>query len=106
VDFNSYIQRMLEAIRRNWYSVMPQSAMLGDKGVVYITFQINPDGSIQASDPSMERTSGKPPLDNAAMSSIRASNPFEPLPKEFHGPYMRFGIFFLYNLPVEYLNSH
>ncbi len=106
VNFNSYIQRMLEVIQRNWYAVMPQSAMLGDKGVVYITFQINPDGSVQAPDPLMERTSGKPPLDNAAMSSIRASNPFEPLPKDFHGPYMRFGIYFLYNLPVEYLNQH
>jgi TonB family protein len=106
VDFNSYIQRMLDTIRRNWYAVMPQSAMLGDKGVVYVTFQINPDGSIQASDPQMLGTSGKPPLDNAAVSSIRASNPFEPLPREFHGPYMRFGIYFLYNLPVEYLNHH
>jgi TonB family protein len=106
VNFNSYIQRMLEVIQRNWYAIMPQSAMLGDKGVVYVTFQINPDGSVQSPDPIMERTSGKPPLDNAAMSSIRASNPFEPLPKEFHGPYMRFGIFFLYNLPVEYLNQH
>ena len=106
VDFNSYIQRMLETIKRNWYAVMPQSAMLGDKGVVYITFQINPDGSVQPPDPQMLGTSGKPPLDNAAMSSIRASNPFEPLPREFHGPYMRFGIYFLYNLPVEYLNHH
>lgn len=106
VDFNSYIQRMLATIKQNWDAVMPQSAMLGDKGVVYITFQINPDGSVEAPDPQMQRTSGKPPLDNAAMSAIRASNPFEPLPKEFHGPYMRFGIFFLYNLPVDYLNNH
>lgn len=106
VNFQPYIQRMLETIKRNWMAVMPQSAMLGDKGVVYVTFQINPDGSIQSSDPQMLGTSGKPPLDNAAMSSIRASNPFEPLPREFHGPYMRFGIYFLYNLPVEYLNHH
>jgi TonB family protein len=106
VDFNSYIQRMLATIERNWYAVMPQSAMLGDKGVVYVTFQINPDGSVEAPDPQMERASGKPPLDQAAMSSIRASNPFEPLPKDFHGPYMRFGIYFLYNLPLDYLNNH
>jgi len=105
VDFNSYIQRMLATIKRNWYAVMPQSAMLGDKGMVYVTFQINPDGSVQAPDPQMERTSSKEALDNAAMSAIRASNPFEPLPKEFHGPYMRFGIFFLYNLPLDYVNQ-
>lgn len=106
VDFNPYIQRMLDTIRRNWYAIMPQSALLGDKGMVYITFQINPDGSVQPPDPQMERTSEKPPLDNAAISSIRASNPFEPLPKEFKGPYMRFGIFFLYNLPLDYVNQH
>lgn len=106
VDFNSYIQRMLTTIKRNWMSVMPQSAYLGDQGMVLVTFQINPDGSVSPVDPQMERTSGKPPLDNAAMSSIRASNPFEPLPKEFHGPYMRFGIYFLYNLPIDYMNSH
>jgi TonB family protein len=105
VDFNSYIQRMLTTIKRNWEAVMPQSVFLGEKGMVEVTFQINPDGTVQESDPQLIRTSGKPPLDNAAMSSIRASNPFEPLPKEFHGPYMRFGIYFLYNLPVESLNN-
>jgi TonB family protein len=78
--------------------------MLGDKGIVYVTFTVNPDGSIQAQDPELLRTSDKEPLDKAAMSSIRASNPFEPLPKEFRGPNMKFGIVFLYNLPLDYLN--
>jgi TonB family protein len=105
VDFNPYIQRMLATIKRNWYAIMPQSALMGDRGVVLVTFQINPDGSVQQTDPLMERSSGKTPLDNAALSSIRASNPFEPLPKEFHGPYMRFGIYFLYNLPLDYINK-
>jgi hypothetical protein len=36
------------------------------------------------------------------MSSIHASNPFEPLPSEFHGPYIRLRIVFLYNLPLDY----
>ena len=106
VDFNSYIQRMLATIKRNWDAVIPQSAMMGEQGVVYITFQINPDGSVQVPDPQLERTSGKEPLDNAAMSAIHASNPFEPLPRDFHGPYMRFGIYFLYNLPLDYMNNH
>ena len=101
VDFNSYIQRMLETIDRNWRAVMPESALLGDTGAVLITFQINPDGSVQMPDPIMERTSGKVPLDSAAMSAIKASNPFEPLPKEFierapNGAGMRFGILFEY----------
>jgi outer membrane biosynthesis protein TonB len=102
VDFSSYIQRLLATLRRNWYAVMPQSAMMGDKGAVYTTFQINRDGSVPPPDPLLEQMSGKIPLDNAAMSSIRASNPFEPLPSEFKGPYIRLRIVFLYNLPLEY----
>jgi outer membrane biosynthesis protein TonB len=102
VDFNPYIQRLLATLRRNWYAVMPQSAMMGDKGMVSTTFQINRDGSIPPPDPLLDRTSGKGPLDNAAMSSIHASNPFEPLPSEFKGPYIRLRIVFLYNLPLDY----
>jgi outer membrane biosynthesis protein TonB len=102
VDFSSYIQRLLATLKRNWYVVMPESAMMGDKGIVDTTFQINRDGSVPSPDPMLERTSGKGPLDNAAMSAIRASNPFEPLPSEFKGPYIRLRIVFLYNLPLDY----
>lgn len=101
VDFSSYIQRLLATLKRNWYAVMPESAMMGDKGMVSTTFQINRDGSIPSPDPLLERTSGKGPLDNAAMSAIHASNPFEPLPSEFKGPYIRLRIVFLYNLPLD-----
>lgn len=97
VDFTSYIQRLLATLKRNWLAVMPESAYL-DKGVVYTTFQINPDGSVPPPDPTLERTSGLQPLDNAAMSAIHASNPFEPLPAAFHGPYLRLRIAFLYNV--------
>jgi TonB family protein len=104
VDFNPYIQRLLATLRRNWIAVMPESALMGDKGVVYTTFQINPDGSVAPPDPTMERTSGKDALDTAAMSAIRASNPFEPLPSQFHGPYLRLRIVFLYNIPQDQWN--
>lgn len=103
VDFQSYINRMLATIKRNWYAVMPESAMMGDKGMVFITFQINSNGSVPLPDPNLERTSGKEPLDNAAMAAIRASNPFEPLPPQFHGPYIKLRIIFLYNLPLDYV---
>jgi TonB family protein len=100
-DFSAYIQRLLAALKRNWIAVMPESVNMGDKGMVFTTFQINKDGSVTAPDPTLERTSGKEPLDNAAMSAIHASNPFEPLPSGFHGPYLRLRIVFLYNLPVD-----
>lgn len=102
VNFDSYIQRLLATLKRNWVAVMPQSALMGDKGMVSTTFQINRDGSVPSPDPTLERTSGKGPLDNAAMSAIHTSNPFEPLPSEFKGPYIRLRIVFLYNLPLDY----
>lgn len=104
VDFNSYIQRMLATVKRNWYAVMPESAIMGDKGMVFTTFQINADGSVPQPDPLLERTSGKDPLDTAAMSAIRASSPFEPLPPQFHGPYIRIRLIFLYNLRLDEAN--
>lgn len=104
VDFNPYIQRLLATLKRNWYAIMPTSALMGDRGIVSTTFQINPDGSIPSPDPELERTSGKEPLDNAAMSAIHASNPFEPLPSQFHGPYLKLRIIFIYNIPPDQVN--
>jgi hypothetical protein len=40
-------------------------------------------------------------LDRAAVSAIRSSNPFEPLPSAFSGPYIELRFIFLYNLPIE-----
>jgi outer membrane biosynthesis protein TonB len=102
VDFTNYINRLLATLKRNWLPLIPESAAY-DKGVVTTTFQINPDGSVPRPDPTLERTSGREPMDNAAMGAIHASNPFEPLPKEFHGPYLRIRIYFLYNLTPEQL---
>jgi hypothetical protein len=101
VDFRDYITRLLATLKRNWYAVMPESANMGERGVVFTVFAINPDGSVSAPDPTLERTSGKEPLDNAAMAAIHASNPFEPLPKQFHGPNLKLRIVFLYNVHPE-----
>jgi TonB family protein len=101
VDFSDYMHRMLETVRRNWYAVMPQSAMLGDRGRVMLRFRIMANGSVPNDDPSRELSSGKEPLDRAAVSAIRSSNPFEPLPSAFHGPLIEIRIIFLYNLPLE-----
>jgi TonB C terminal len=103
VDFSSYIQRLLATLKRNWMAVMPESAMMGDRGITATIFKIAPDGSVIPPDPTLERTSGKEPLDNAAMSAIHASNPFEPLPPQFHGPYLELRIWFLYNIPRDQL---
>ena len=55
-----------------------------------------PDG-----EPVRIMSSGKEPLDRAAVSAIRSSNPFEPLPPAFSGPFIELRFIFLYNLPIE-----
>ncbi|HYL84091.1 MAG TPA: hypothetical protein VE263_07650 [Candidatus Angelobacter sp.] len=101
VDFRSYLQRVHDVIERNWFAVMPASVELGERGMVILTFRIMRDGSVPAGDPNINRNSGKEPLDRAAFSSIRASNPFDRLPPQFNGPYIELRCTYLYNIPLE-----
>jgi TonB family protein len=102
VDFTNYLARLLASVKRNWYAIIPESARLGEQGRVMLRFKVYKDGVVAETDPVLERTSGKEPLDRASMSSIRASSPFEPLPPAFSGPYIELRFIFLYNLPIDY----
>jgi len=101
VDFGPYLDRLVASVRRNWYAVMPESAIMGEKGIVYITFRVYRDGSVRLPDPVLERTSGREPLDAAAMSSIRTSSPFEPLPSQWKGDALELRFAFFYNIPIN-----
>ena len=105
VDFSDYMARVLASVRRNWYAVMPESAQLGDQGRVVLEFSIRRDGSVPDADPERLLGSGKEPLDRAAVSAIRSSNPFDHLPPAFSGPEIRLRFIFLYNLPIEAAND-
>ena len=102
VDFTNYMARVLASVRRNWYAVIPESARLGEKGKTVIQFRILRNGNVPLGEPVLMATSGREPLDRAAMSSIRASSPFELLPPAFSGPYIELRFTFLYNLPLDY----
>jgi TonB family protein len=104
VDFNAYINRVLARVKENWYAVMPESARLGDQGKVVLQFRIMQNGVVPEQEPVLMGSSGKGPLDRAAMSSIRASTPFEPLPSQFSGPYIELRFIFLYNIPLNQQN--
>jgi TonB family protein len=101
VDFSDYMARVVAEVRRNWYAVMPESAQLGDRGRVALQFRIMKNGSVPDGEPVRLIGSGKEPLDRAAVSAIRSSNPFGPLPQAFSGPYIELRFYFLYNLPIE-----
>ena len=101
VDFTNYLARLRASIQRNWEAVMPESARLGERGKVVLQFQIMRNGVVPDPQPGMIGSSGKDPLDRAAVSAIRASNPFEPLPPAFSGPYIELRVTFLYNIPLN-----
>jgi len=103
VDFKEYIARLTAGVKRNWYAVMPEVALQGQKGIVVITTRIQQDGTVPVSEPTLEHSSGKVELDRAAMLAIRTSAPFEKLPAEFHGPHVELRVvFFYYAAPPRY----
>ncbi len=96
VDFGRYLYLIVEIVRRNWYAEMPWSAQNGEKGRVDIVFEILKDGSVP--EIRLVGSSGKDPLDRAAVAGIRLSRPLPPLPKEFTGDNLVLHFIFLYNL--------
>jgi TonB family protein len=97
VDFGPYLSRVLQSIKGNWYTLIPEEARapLLKHGKVAIRFLITPNGKVAGM--FVESPSGDVPLDRAAYGGITASDPFSPLPHEFHGPYLALRITFFYN---------
>ena len=76
--YSYYIERMLVAIGMNWFK--PSSP--GSISPV-IHFKIEKDGTI--SDATVERSSGLPFVDRAALRAVISSSPLPPLPVEYGG---------------------
>jgi len=97
VDFGPYMQRVLHDVKKNWYEVIPQSAMppILKKGKVSIEFVILKNGQIAGM--RYVSGSGDVALDRAAYGGITSSNPFPPLPREFAGQYLGLRFTFFYN---------
>jgi TonB family protein len=100
VNFDPYLLRVYLSVQRNWYSVIPEIARLGRRGRVILQFRILKNGAV--ADLQLMDGSGTGSMDSAALSSIRLSNPFPPLPPEFPGQeiVLRFGYY--YNMQPEY----
>ena len=97
VDFGPYLSRVVQAVRTNWYHLIPDEARAPHlkKGKVFIEFAILPDGRV--ADMKLTGESGDVSLDRAAWGGITASVPFQPLPSEYHGPYLLLRFHFYYN---------
>ncbi len=97
VDFRPYMLQVLAAVRRNWFSIMPESAKLGNRGKVALQFSIDRGGQVPKL--VIVSPSGVQALDRAAVAGVSASNPFPPLPSEFRGNQIRLQLVFSYNVP-------
>ena len=97
VDFGPYLSRVVDAVRRNWYTIIPEAARapLLKRGKVAIEFAILPDGRVAGM--KITGVSGDVSLDRAAWGGITASNPLAPLPSEYHAPYLALRFRFYYN---------
>ena len=100
-DFGPYMNQVVNRVRINWYSAMPEIARapFSRRGKVVIIFQIERDGTITNFRLAMQ--SGTDPLDRAAESAIRLSNPFQKLPSNFDGPNLVLQFTFMYNYPPQ-----
>ncbi len=99
VDFKPYLIQVLTAVRRNWLSIIPESARLGRRGRVLIQFAIDRSGGVPKL--VIAEGAGTDALDRAAVAAISASYPFPPLPVEYKGDQIRVQLAFAYNLPTR-----
>ena len=76
--YSYYIERMLVSIGMNWF----KPAQAGTVSPV-VHFKIERDGTI--SDATVERSSGLPFVDRAALRAVVTSSPLPPLPSEYGG---------------------
>ncbi len=97
MDFGPYLERVLQAVRMNWYNLIPEEARppLLKRGKVAIEFAITKDGKVAGTGDRrpFRRYASRP----RCLGRVTASSPFAPLPNEFHGPYLALRFRFYYN---------
>jgi TonB family protein len=95
VDFKPYLIQILALVRKNWFAVIPESARLGNRGVVELQFIIDRNGDVPKL--VIATPSGSEALDRAAVAAVSASVRFPPLPNQFKGQQIRLQFAFKYN---------
>jgi TonB family protein len=95
VDFKPYLIQILSRVRKNWFAVIPESARLGNRGLVELQFIIDRNGDVPKL--VIATPSGSEALDKAAVAAVSASVRFPPLPNEFKGQQIRLQFAFKYN---------
>jgi len=103
VDFTEFEKHVLTAVRLKWFAKMPESAMMGEKGMVVVRFGIQKDGTLTSQPPIVESPSKKKELDSAAVEAVRSAAPFDHLPDAFDGSSIELRLTFFYNVRPGYV---
>jgi TonB family protein len=100
VDFSEWLARWHYVTERTWDPLIPDEVNppILKSGVVAVRFKVLPNG--QVIDMQLEGRSGDTALDRAAWGAITGSS-YQPLPREFHGPYLELRAFFFYNMQPQ-----
>ena len=99
IDFKPYLQQVLAVVKRNWLSVVPESAKLGRRGLVLLQFSIDRHGLVPKV--VIASPSGVEAFDRAAVAGLSMSNPLPPLPSDYKGDQVRLQMAFSYNVPPQ-----
>ena len=83
IDFRTYLDSLYFSIRRNLLATIPESAAIGEKGIVVVRFQIQKDGTLPDKSATIVSSSGKKDMDAVAFSAIRTAAPFARLPEGY-----------------------
>ena len=81
--FQWYLTAVQRKVHEQW--VQPRTSPQGQRAV--ITFEIARSGEVTGA--RIEKTSGDPAYDLAALRAVTAANPLPPLPAEFKGSVIR-----------------
>ena len=95
LKYQKYILDMKRKIELYW-DYPDLAARNGWQGSLWITFRIMKDGTV--SDVKLERSSGYPMLDDAAVTAIRIAAPFPPFPANFSVEEINIKGQFMYNI--------
>jgi outer membrane biosynthesis protein TonB len=99
IDFTPYLRLILQTVKRNWQSVMPENVRFGRRGKVSIVFSIDREGRVIKL--VYNEQSGIESYDKAAVAGISMSNPFPPLPMAYKGDHIAVQFNFAYNTPKK-----
>ena len=97
VDFGTYLAKVREDVRRNWFNLIPEVARapIMKPGKLTVEFAILKDGNLAGL--RITESSKDNSLDRAASGGIAASSPFPPLPTGYEGPFVFLRFHFCYN---------